>query len=107
MIAGAAFLGVERSLGGRRWRESTGDDRLALALAQRLGPSEVLGRILAAPGIDLEPAASFPDPKRRERLPAPSQLRDMDTAAGRLAAAVQAGESIAVFGDYDVDGATS
>jgi single-stranded-DNA-specific exonuclease len=107
MIAGNAFLGVERSFCGRRWRESAGDDRLALALAQRLGLPEVLGRILAARGIDLEHAPGFLDPKLREMLPDPSQLKDMDAAASRLAAAVQAGEMVAVFGDYDVDGATS
>lgn len=107
MAGGGAFLGVERSIGGRRWRESAGDERLALALAQRLGLPEVLGRILASRGIDLERAPGFLDPKLRELLPDPSQLKDMDAAAARLAGAVQEGELVAVFGDYDVDGATS
>jgi single-stranded-DNA-specific exonuclease len=104
---GTAFLGVERSLCGRQWRASGGDDRLALALSQRLGLPEVVGRILAARGIDLDRAPSFLAPKLRDLLPDPSSFKDMDIAAERLAAAVRGGERIAVFGDYDVDGATS
>src|SRR5579872_5142146 len=90
--ATAAFLGVERSLLGRQWRASGGDDRLALALSQRLGLPEVLGRILAARGIDLVHAPSFLDPKLRDLLPDPSQFKDMDVAAERLARAVREGE---------------
>jgi single-stranded-DNA-specific exonuclease len=102
-----AFLGVERSLTGRFWRGSGGDDRLALALTQRLGLPEVIGRILAARGVDLERAPGFLAPRLREMLPDPSGFKDMDAAAARLAAAVERGELVAIFGDYDVDGATS
>jgi single-stranded-DNA-specific exonuclease len=102
-----AFLGVERSLGGRRWRARGGDDRLALALAQRLDLPEPVARVLAGRGVPLEEAASFLDPTLRALLPDPLHLRDMEKAAKRIAAAVMAAEPIAVFGDYDVDGATS
>jgi single-stranded-DNA-specific exonuclease len=105
--AGASILDVERSVCGRQWRMRAGDDRLALALAQRLGLPEVLARILAARGVDLERAPGFLEPRLREALPDPSHLKDMDAATARLAAAIRAGETIAVFGDYDVDGATS
>jgi single-stranded-DNA-specific exonuclease len=62
---------------------------------------------MAARGVDLNSAASFLSPTLRDLLPDPSRLRDMETAAERLVRAIKAGESIAVFGDYDVDGATS
>jgi single-stranded-DNA-specific exonuclease len=102
-----AFLGVERSLTGRRWRARNSDDRLALALAQRLGVPEVVGRVLAGRGVSLEAAEDFMRPTLRAALPDPASIVDMERAARRLAEAIRAGESVAVFGDYDVDGATS
>lgn len=101
------FLGVARSVSGKRWEPRLSDERAALALAQQLDISEILARILAARGIVAEDAERFLNPVLRESLPDPSLLRDMDKAAARLAKAIQAGENIAVFGDYDVDGATS
>ena len=103
----AAILGVQRSVLGRRWVSRGGDDRLGLALAQRLSVPEIVGRMMAARGIDLDSAASFLNPTLRDLLPDPARLQDMDAAAARLVAAIQGGEMIAVFGDYDVDGATS
>ncbi|MEO5374942.1 MAG: single-stranded-DNA-specific exonuclease RecJ [Alphaproteobacteria bacterium] len=101
------FLGVSRSLSGRRWSVAGADDRTALALCQRLGVPDLVGRILAGRGIGIEEAEGFLNPTLRDLLPDPSHLLDMDRAAERLAAAVMAGETVAVFGDYDVDGATS
>jgi len=103
----ASLLGVERSLGGRRWQARAGDERLALALCQRHGLPDVVGRLLAQRGVELEAAEAFLEPSLRRALPDPSHLLDMDRAAARLAQAIQAGEKVAVFGDYDVDGATS
>ncbi|MBM3559930.1 MAG: single-stranded-DNA-specific exonuclease RecJ, partial [Alphaproteobacteria bacterium] len=101
-----AVLGVERSLTGRRWRPRGGDARTALMLAQRLGVPEAVARVLAARGIDADAAPAFLDPRLRDALPDPGRLAGMDKAAARLAAAVANGEPIALFGDYDVDGAT-
>jgi single-stranded-DNA-specific exonuclease len=106
-VTAEAFLGVERSLLGRRWRARGGEERAGLAIAQRLALPEIVGRLLAGRGIAPEAAESFLSPTLRELLPDPSRFLDMDKAADRLARAVQAGEAIAVFGDYDVDGATS
>ena len=103
----AAFLGVDHSLTGRFWRPRLTDDRAAQALAQRLGVPEVVGRVLAARGVPLAEAESFLRPSLRTALPDPSHLLDMDRAADRIAAAIRSGEAVAVFGDYDVDGATS
>ncbi|MGP1394652.1 MAG: single-stranded-DNA-specific exonuclease RecJ [Inquilinaceae bacterium] len=105
--AGTAFLGVETSLTGRRWVEAPGDERLARALAQRHDLPEVVARILAARGVGLDAAADHLQPTLRAAMPDPSSLKDMDRAADRLARAIAGGETIAVFGDYDVDGATS
>ena len=104
---GDAFLGVQRSYTGRRWIQSPRDDRRAAAIAQQLGVPEILGRILAARGVGVDAAAAHLSPKLRDHLPDPSRLKDMDLAATRLARAVREGEGVAVFGDYDVDGAAS
>ncbi|MFT9400555.1 single-stranded-DNA-specific exonuclease RecJ [Acetobacter sp.] len=103
-------LGVETSLSGRRWLWRTGADnpdcqRLGAAIAQRAGLPEIVGRLLALRGLSLESAADFLDPKLRALMPNPSTLQDMDIAAARMARAVQQGETIGIFGDYDVDGA--
>ncbi|MCH8189350.1 MAG: single-stranded-DNA-specific exonuclease RecJ [Proteobacteria bacterium] len=80
---------------------------MAQAVAQALGLPDVVGRVLAARGVTVESAAAHLKPALRDLLPDPSSFRDMDTGCERLARAVMAGEQIAVFGDYDVDGATS
>ncbi|HET9018503.1 MAG TPA: DHH family phosphoesterase, partial [Acetobacteraceae bacterium] len=103
----APVLGVARSLTGRRWVWRQGEDRIGLGIAQTLGLPEIIGRLLAARGIGLEGAAHFLEPTLRALLPDPSLLADMDAAAARLADAVRRGETVAVFGDYDVDGACS
>ena len=102
-----AFLNVERSLGGNRWRLRLTDERSALAIAQHLGVPDVLGRVLAARGVRVEEAEAFLDPKLRDLLPDPSHLLDMDTAVERIVEAINGGEKIGVFADYDVDGACS
>ncbi|MCG8692163.1 MAG: DHH family phosphoesterase, partial [Minwuiales bacterium] len=103
----SAFLGVGRSITGRRWRSRGDDERLALALAQRLDVPDLIGRVLAARGVSAEDGDTFLNPTLRALLPDPSSLRDMDSASLRLAKAIMNGEQVAVFGDYDVDGATS
>ena len=98
---------VTRSVTGRRWLLREGDERAGLMLAQRLGLPEVVGRLLAARGIDAEAAPHFLNPTLRDALPDPNCLRDMERAVARLIAAIKDAEPIAIFGDYDVDGATS
>jgi single-stranded-DNA-specific exonuclease len=100
-------LGVANSVMGRVWLPRCRDDRLALALAQRLAIPEIIARILIGRGIGLEDAEAYLAPSLRTWLPDPAKFADMDMAAERLARAIRAGEGIALFGDYDVDGATS
>ncbi|WP_020695753.1 single-stranded-DNA-specific exonuclease RecJ [Reyranella massiliensis] len=103
----AAFLGIERSLTGRRWAARLADERTALAIGQRHGLPDAICRLLAARDVALEAVPDFLDPTLRKFLPDPSHLKDMDAAVARLVHAVRQGERIVVFGDYDVDGATS
>ncbi|MGL4242966.1 MAG: single-stranded-DNA-specific exonuclease RecJ [Beijerinckiaceae bacterium] len=104
-----AFLSVTRSLTGRRWadRLDAAGQREALAIAQAHGLGETLARVLAGRGVTVASAPGFLDPKLRDLMPDPSTLRDMDLAVERLAVAVRKREHVAIFGDYDVDGATS
>ena len=102
----APALGVERSVSGRRWRLKP-TDGLEYSLSQTLGVPELIGRALAARGIGLEAAEDFLNPTLRSLLPDPSHLLDMDRAANHVADLIEAGAPIGVFGDYDVDGATS
>ena len=99
------MLDVTASLSGRRWLWRAGEDRVAFGIAQRLGVPEILGRLLAARDVGIEQAALFLEPTLRAMLPDPSSMADMDLAADRLAQAVVRGETVGVFGDYDVDGA--
>jgi len=104
-----AFLGVERSVCGRAWRDRL-DERAAaraLAIVQRHGIPELLARILAGRGVEIDAVEAFLDPSIRRLMPDPHVVTGMETAAARIAEAVVRGERIAVFGDYDVDGATS
>lgn len=98
---------VDRSVTGRRWLLRQADARAGLALSQRLGLPEIVGRVMAARGIDLDAAEQFLEPTLRDALPDPASLIGMEEAAQRLAAAIRDGEPLAIFGDYDVDGATS
>ena len=105
--APAAFLGVTSSITGRVWRSRLAEEGAALAVAQRAGVPEIIGRVLAARGVAPEDAQAYLNPSLRRLLPDPSSLKDMDRACARLATAVMVGERVTVFGDYDVDGAAS
>ena len=100
-------LGVDRSLTGKRWEARLADSRLAQALCQQLDVPELVGRVLAGRGVAPEAAELFLKPTLRDQLPDPSHLLDLDNAVARLEAAIRGGETVAAFGDYDVDGATS
>jgi single-stranded-DNA-specific exonuclease len=107
--AGSFFLGVERSVLGQPWRarlDGAGEAR-ALAIGQVSGQSDLMARVLAGRDVKLDDVERYLDPTLRDLMPDPFTLRDMEAAVARLAHAVRRGERVAVFGDYDVDGATS
>ena len=98
-------LGVSQSLGGKAWlwRGGTmdcGDQTYDLG-------SDIMEQLLVSRGVAPEEIAKHASPTMREFLPNPSEFRDMDRAAERIARAIEKGEQITVYGDYDVDGATS
>jgi single-stranded-DNA-specific exonuclease len=103
------FLGVERSVCGRAWRDrlDARGQALALAIAQRHGLPELLARVLAGRGIEADSVEAFLDPTIKRLMPDPHTLTGMAAAAGRIADAIARDEKVAIFGDYDVDGATA
>ena len=108
MSEARAFLDVTQSVLGRRWVGPTAtEERQAEALAQATGLPDALCRLLARRGVPPEEAERFLTPALRDLLPDPHGLRDAERAAARLVEAARRGERIAIFGDYDVDGAAS
>lgn len=101
------FLHVARSLSGRAWRQRPAETPVIRAHMQALGLSEPLARALAARGVGAEEGADFLSPTLKRLFPDPSSFMDMDKAADAIVSAVQAGERVHVFADYDVDGASS
>ncbi len=103
------FLGVKRSAKGFIWQErlDPAHQPAALAIAQRFDLPELLGRVLAGRGVAVDEADQFLEPSIKELMPDPSSVLDVDAAAARLADAVEAQQKVAIFGDYDVDGACS
>jgi single-stranded-DNA-specific exonuclease len=93
-------LNIELSASGQPWRWRRATEPAS-------GLDSLVDELLMARGVPREDLARHRDPRIRDFLPDPSAFRDMDVGARRLADAIQAGETIAIFGDYDVDGATS
>lgn len=106
-VVSSAFLGVERSLSGRVWRERAANLSLVRDIQQRHGLTEPLARALASRGVSLEHAEHYLRPTLKALFPDPSSFTDMDRAAEILIDALERGRPTMVFADYDVDGATS
>ncbi|MDU6728563.1 MAG: single-stranded-DNA-specific exonuclease RecJ, partial [Bradyrhizobium sp.] len=109
MSAPQAFLGVRLSLTNKLWRDrldARGAAR-ALAMVQRYQLPEMLARVLAGRDVDIDAVNDFLDPTIRKLMPDPFTVTQMEAAAKRIADAAVRGEKVAIFGDYDVDGATS
>ena len=99
-----SVLGVTSSLLGQAWQWRA---RSADARDGGMGSADLVTGLLLARGCPPDALEMHRSPSIRAFMPDPSCFRDMDRAAARLADAVQAGEQVAIFGDYDVDGATS
>jgi single-stranded-DNA-specific exonuclease len=105
-VNSGAVFGVERSVLGQPWRWRGGRERAA-ELAGRSGLADVVAQLFLARGATFDDLERLRAPTIRDWLPDPAIFRDMDVAADRVAHAVRTGEPVVVFGDYDVDGATS
>jgi len=105
----ASVFGIERSLSGKAWRWRGGN--MDLSGDSLRGPAgledDIVGQLLMSRGVPREDLARHRAPSLRAFLPDPSEFRDMDAAAERLAEAVMTREQVTIYGDYDVDGATS
>jgi single-stranded-DNA-specific exonuclease len=99
----ASIFGIEQSLTGKAWRWRGGN----MDLSQGHGHGDIVAQLLLSRGVPPEDLERHRSPSLRGFLPDPSEFRDMDCAAERLAQAVMTGETVTIYGDYDVDGATS
>lgn len=103
-----SFLGVDTSVTGRRWVGLDNKvDRQAQLIVQQTGLEDLVARILARLGVSEGNALDYLTPSLRNLMPNPSLLRDMDKAVKRIQTAVMESQKIAIFADYDVDGASS
>lgn len=107
MSAPQACLQVTRSLSGRHWRLAVPPAGQAMQCSEQAGLPPLLGEILSARGIAPTEVAAYLTPKLQTLMPNPHALQDMEKAAARFAQALVGKERIAVFGDYDVDGASA
>ena len=101
-----SVLGIERSLSGKKWRWRGGNMDLSRGGSATVA-HDIVTQLLLARGVVEADLGRNRTPTLRDFRPDPSEFNDMDTAADRLAQAVLSGERITVYGDYDVDGATS
>lgn len=101
------LLGETLSTSGKRWFLRDADERQIAFYVQRFGLPEAVARLLVARGIPEKTLEAYLKPSLKTSLPDPFHLKDMDKAINRLTQAISSLEKIAVFGDYDVDGATS
>ncbi|GHM59204.1 MAG: single-stranded-DNA-specific exonuclease RecJ [Candidatus Mesenet longicola] len=102
-------LGIKqkRSVKNALWEVHEVSTRDTTALMQKFNLPEILARVMAARGVTLDTANDFLHPFLRSSLPDPFHLLDMDKAINRIETAIYNNENIVIFGDYDVDGATS
>jgi single-stranded-DNA-specific exonuclease len=102
-----AAFGVTRSFSGRRWRLAQGDENVVRGLVRNAGLSPVLAHLLSVRGVEESGAQDYLHPTLKKFMPDPLVLAEMGIAVARVAAALEQGQRIAVFGDYDVDGSVS
>lgn len=97
----------KRSVKNALWEVHEVNIRDTTALMQKFNLPEILARVMVARSVTLDAAHDFLNPLLRSSLPDPFHLLDMDKAINRVKTAIYNNENIVIFGDYDVDGATS
>ena len=100
----SSVLNITHSILGQDWQWRSGD---VDARDPGFQPDDLVTQLLMARGVPRDDIERHRDPTIRGFMPDPSIFRDMDRAAERLADAVEAREAVTIYGDYDVDGATS
>jgi single-stranded-DNA-specific exonuclease len=113
VTSSSSILGIDRSITGRQWRWRGGNMQIGEGLDSQASTDpfglehDLATQLLMSRGVKPDDLERYRNPSLRAFLPDPSVLRDMDVAAERLAQAVLSGETVTIYGDYDVDGATS
>jgi single-stranded-DNA-specific exonuclease len=102
-----AFLGITNSLLNNIWISRPYNPREAEAIAQKHSLSDIIAKLVASRGVTLDNVDNFLNPTLKKTLPNPSSLKDMDKAVSYIADLIRENKKIGIFGDYDVDGATS
>jgi len=100
----SSVLNITHSITGQSWKWRSGD---VDARDPGFQPDDLVTQLLLARGVPRDDIERHRNPTIRGFMPDPSIFRDMDCAAERLADAVEAREAVTIYGDYDVDGATS
>lgn len=99
---------TQKSVLGKTWHIKKANEHHVSQILQNIdGLSDIAAKLLALKGLTADNALSFLHPKLKDSLPDPFHLVDMDKAVNRMIAAITNKEKICIFGDYDVDGATS
>ncbi len=101
------LLGVRCSVLGQVWVERPVVSRIAEAISMQNDVPLAAAKIMASRGVAIDGAKAFLAPSIKDLMPDPSVIKDMDKAIERIVKAAKAGQTIAIYGDYDVDGATS
>ncbi len=112
MLMTPPFLGIDRSFKGNRWVRPVYNEDVVESIKRQIDVEDeilrdILAKILMARNVNAKTVSSYLNPSIADSMPDPSTMIDVDKAAVRIAAAIMKGEKIAIFGDYDVDGATS
>ena len=107
MVEISAFLGIKKSASGKFWQTRDVSDRDVMTMSQRHSLPDQLARVMVGRGVTIDNADDYLNPTIKNLMPDPSHLLDMDKAVAHIIYAIKNNQKIAVFGDYDVDGATS
>ena len=95
------------SVSGKNWIIKKYNSEIASYLKNNLNLSEIISKLLSIRNIKIEEVNLFLNPKIKNLLPDPFTLKDMEKSVNRTIKAILSKEKIGIFGDYDVDGATS
>ena len=107
VIAQEFLVDESSSVNKFRWRLFKHNEREVATISQRFALPDIIAKIICARGVAFDDIANYINPQIRNLLPSPFILKDMDKAVERIVRAINAGETIGIFGDYDVDGATA
>ncbi len=98
---------MKKSISGKYWTNAKCNEYIVETIRQKHNVSDFLARLLYLQGISIDNISDFLIPTIKNSLPDPFHLLDMDKAVKRVITAIEKQEQICIFGDYDVDGATS